>query len=210
MVAGAGAHGRLLAPAGPGGRPSAGAATVDEAVRRLAELGLHATGPGVLAAAEEAEAALAAVDGRWDDALVRYERAAQGWEVGPALGAGGRRVVRGREAARRGRAVAGRRARRPGPGGRRRARPGPLPPPGRGAADRVRGRRTATRPAARPLTPRELEIARLVAEGRTNKEIGDALYLSEKTVRNVLSPVFAKLGVTRRSEVAALLARLEA
>ena len=65
-------------------RGSSDAATsVDEAVRRLAEFGLHATGPGVRAAAVEAEAALAKVDGRWDDALSRYERAAQGWEVAP-------------------------------------------------------------------------------------------------------------------------------
>ena len=54
-------------------------------------------------------------------------------------------------------------------------------------------------------TPRERAILDLVAEGRTNREIADALYLSEKTVRNNLSAAFAKLGVSRRSEVAGVL-----
>lgn len=47
----------------------------------------------------------------------------------------------------------------------------------------------------------------LVAEGKTNKEIGNALGLSDKTVKNYLSNVFQKLHVTRRSEAAALFAR---
>jgi DNA-binding CsgD family transcriptional regulator len=58
------------------------------------------------------------------------------------------------------------------------------------------------------LSPRELDVLRLAGAGRTNKEIGAELYLSEHTVRNYLSSVFAKLGVSRRSEVAALAARL--
>ena len=45
----------------------------------------------------------------------------------------------------------------------------------------------------------------LVADGRSNREIGDALYLSEKTVRNTLTRTFAKVGVSRRVEVVALL-----
>ena len=55
------------------------------------------------------------------------------------------------------------------------------------------------------LTGRELDVARLVAEGLTNGEIGARLYLSEGTVRNYLSRAFAKLGVTRRAEVVRLL-----
>ncbi len=56
------------------------------------------------------------------------------------------------------------------------------------------------------LSGRELEVARLVADGRTNKEIAAALFLSEKTVEKHLSRVFAKLDAPRRGAVAARLA----
>ena len=52
------------------------------------------------------------------------------------------------------------------------------------------------------LSGREREIAELVAEGRTNREIGGDLFLSEKTVEGHLTRIFAKLGVTSRVEVA--------
>jgi two-component system response regulator DevR len=58
-----------------------------------------------------------------------------------------------------------------------------------------------------PLTPREQEILRLIADGATNREIGERLYLAEKTVRNYVSGLLAKLGVARRSEAAAYAAR---
>ena len=54
------------------------------------------------------------------------------------------------------------------------------------------------------LTPQERRILPLVADGKTNKEIGDALGLSHKTVKNYLSHIFQKLHVTRRSQVTAL------
>jgi DNA-binding NarL/FixJ family response regulator len=57
------------------------------------------------------------------------------------------------------------------------------------------------------LTSRELEVARLVTAGRTNREIAGELFLSEKTVESHLSNVFAKLGVTSRAAVAGVLAR---
>lgn len=57
------------------------------------------------------------------------------------------------------------------------------------------------------LSPQEQRIMSLVAEGKTNKEIGEVLGLSDKTVKNYLSNVFQKLHVTRRSEAAALFAR---
>lgn len=53
------------------------------------------------------------------------------------------------------------------------------------------------------LTPRELEVVRLVAEGKTNRAIADLLYLSEKTVDRHLSNVFAKLGVSSRAAATA-------
>jgi DNA-binding NarL/FixJ family response regulator len=61
-------------------------------------------------------------------------------------------------------------------------------------------------PAAFPLSPQEQRVVQLVAEGKTNKEIGDAMNLSEKTIKNYLGNVFEKLHVTRRSQVAAMVA----
>ncbi len=58
------------------------------------------------------------------------------------------------------------------------------------------------------LTARERQILELIADGRTNREIGDELYLAEKTVKNYVSNLLAKLGMGRRSEAAAYAARL--
>jgi len=60
------------------------------------------------------------------------------------------------------------------------------------------------------LSGREREIADLVAEGRTNREIGGELFLSEKTVEGHLTRIFAKLGVTSRAEVAEVIGRARA
>jgi NarL family two-component system response regulator LiaR len=69
---------------------------------------------------------------------------------------------------------------------------------------------TGTRPAEagrRPsppddLTERELEVIRLVAQGRTNREIADTFVLSEKTVKTHISHVLAKLGLKDRTQLA--------
>jgi DNA-binding NarL/FixJ family response regulator len=53
------------------------------------------------------------------------------------------------------------------------------------------------------LSPQEKRVLALVAEGKTNKEIGLALGLSDKTVKNYLSNIMEKLGLTRRSQAAA-------
>jgi two-component system response regulator DevR len=58
------------------------------------------------------------------------------------------------------------------------------------------------------LTDRERKVLDLVAEGRTNRQIGEELYLAEKTVKNYVSSLLAKLGMERRSEAAAYAARL--
>ncbi len=50
-----------------------------------------------------------------------------------------------------------------------------------------------------PLTERELEVLRLVAEGKSNKEIAGALAISDQTVKNHISHVFSKLGVGDRT-----------
>jgi len=60
------------------------------------------------------------------------------------------------------------------------------------------------------LSDREREIAELVAEGRTNKEIGDALFISTRTVERHLSHVFDKLGVDSRSQLGVLIERSRA
>jgi two-component system, NarL family, nitrate/nitrite response regulator NarL len=52
------------------------------------------------------------------------------------------------------------------------------------------------------LTPREREIITLVGQGLKNQQIADALFVSEKTVRNHLTLVFSKLGVSDRFELA--------
>jgi DNA-binding CsgD family transcriptional regulator len=62
-----------------------------------------------------------------------------------------------------------------------------------------RARRAARRNA--PLSDGEQEIARLVAAGRSNKEAAALLYLSEKTVENALTRIYAKLGVRSRVEL---------
>ena len=56
-------------------------------------------------------------------------------------------------------------------------------------------------PALEQLTPRERDIARLVAQGLTNKEIAAQLFLSEGTVRNNIVVIMEKLGVTNRTQL---------
>jgi two-component system, NarL family, response regulator DevR len=57
------------------------------------------------------------------------------------------------------------------------------------------------------LSPQEERILSLVADGRTNREIGEELRLAEKTVKNYVSSILSKLEVARRAEAAAYLAR---
>jgi len=56
-------------------------------------------------------------------------------------------------------------------------------------------------PALETLTQREQDIARLVAQGLTNKEIAETLFLSEGTVRNNIVVIMEKLGVTNRTQL---------
>jgi two-component system response regulator DevR len=58
------------------------------------------------------------------------------------------------------------------------------------------------------LTDQERRILDLIAEGMTNRQIGEQLFLAEKTVKNYVSNLLAKLGMSRRSEAAAYAARL--
>ncbi len=54
------------------------------------------------------------------------------------------------------------------------------------------------------LSPQERRVVAFLADGLTNKEIGDRLGLTEKTVKNYLATVFTKLNIARRSQAAAL------
>jgi DNA-binding NarL/FixJ family response regulator len=58
------------------------------------------------------------------------------------------------------------------------------------------------------LTSREREVARLVAQGLTNRQVAEQLVLTEKTAANHVGRVFVKLGVHSRSELAARAAEL--
>jgi DNA-binding CsgD family transcriptional regulator len=69
---------------------------------------------------------------------------------------------------------------------------------------------TAPSSSAGPLSARELEVARLVATGATNREIGAALHIAPKTVAAHVEHILAKLGAARRTEVAAWFATRDA
>lgn len=59
-----------------------------------------------------------------------------------------------------------------------------------------------TDPRVASLTEREREILDLIADGLTNKQIGEHLFLAEKTVKNYVSSLLAKLGMARRTQAA--------
>lgn len=73
--------------------------------------------------------------------------------------------------------------------------------------DRVRSERERTDQLA-TLSSQERIVFDLIGEGLTNRQIGDQMSLTEKTVKNYVSRVLAKLGLRRRAQVAALVARL--
>ena len=69
-----------------------------------------------------------------------------------------------------------------------------------GVLDRLRGKHDDERIAK--LSPQERRILNLIAEGMTNRQIGAELYLAEKTVKNYVSNLLAKMGFSRRTEAA--------
>ena len=173
------------------------------------ELAHDVTGPAVLAAADALGAMVDAIEGRADDAAARFEAAARGWERASRwllaaeawCDAAGQLVTRdparaaadldlaAAHATRRGYAVVA-------------ARCAAV----RQALAQAGPDRQGVPAVLDALTPREVEVVLLAAAGRTNREIADEVYLSALTVRNYLSTAFAKLGVSRRSQLAALLA----
>jgi DNA-binding NarL/FixJ family response regulator len=59
------------------------------------------------------------------------------------------------------------------------------------------------------LTPQENRIFELIGEGLSNRQIAEEMFLAEKTVKNYVSNLFAKLGISRRTQAAALAARID-
>jgi len=72
--------------------------------------------------------------------------------------------------------------------------------------ERVRRGRDQEDPAIASLTDQERKVLEQLAEGKTNREIGTALFLSEKTVKNYVSRILDKLGLSRRAQAAAYVA----
>jgi DNA-binding NarL/FixJ family response regulator len=58
------------------------------------------------------------------------------------------------------------------------------------------------------LTEQERKILALIAEGMTNRQIGERMYLAEKTVKNYVSSILSKLGLERRTQAAVLASKL--
>ena len=73
--------------------------------------------------------------------------------------------------------------------------------------ERVRRGREDEDPAFASLTDQEHKVLEQLAEGKTNREIGAVLFLSEKTVKNYVSRILDKLGLARRAEAAAYMAK---
>jgi len=80
---------------------------------------------------------------------------------------------------------------------RRLGLPGPL-----AAADALLARTDAAARAANPLSPRETEVASLIALAMSNKQIAERLVLSERTVETHVRSILAKLGYSTRTEIA--------
>jgi two-component system, NarL family, response regulator DevR len=72
--------------------------------------------------------------------------------------------------------------------------------------ERVRRGRDQEDPAIASLTDQERKVLEQLAEGKTNREIGTELFLSEKTVKNYVSRILDKLGLSRRAQAAAYMA----
>lgn len=59
------------------------------------------------------------------------------------------------------------------------------------------------------LDPQELQIFGFIGEGLSNREIGERMFLAEKTIKNYTTRLYSKLGTSRRSKAAALAARID-
>ena len=80
----------------------------------------------------------------------------------------------------------------------------------RSSSAMVRGLTASSAPGETPLTPRELEVLRLLAHGLSNREISERLFIAETTVKFHVANVMRKLEVTRRSEAVYVASQLGA
>lgn len=75
--------------------------------------------------------------------------------------------------------------------------------------ERVRSGGSSSEPAElQSLTPQERRILEFIAEGMTNRQIGEQLFLAEKTVKNYVTSILSKLGMQRRTQAAVLASKL--
>lgn len=63
-------------------------------------------------------------------------------------------------------------------------------------------------PELADLTEQEMKILRYIAQGMTNRQIGEQMFLAEKTVKNYVSAILSKLGLERRTQAAVLASKL--
>jgi DNA-binding NarL/FixJ family response regulator len=78
------------------------------------------------------------------------------------------------------------------------------------AKSRLRGLASRTDERVKYLTPQELRILEYLAEGLTNRQIADEMFLAEKTVKNYVSSLLSKMGLSRRTEAAVFAVRQQA
>ena len=74
--------------------------------------------------------------------------------------------------------------------------------------DRLRKAAQTPKDPLESLNPQERRILELIGEGLTNRQIGEEMFLAEKTIKNYVSSLLAKLGMQRRTQVAAFAAKL--
>jgi two-component system response regulator DevR len=74
--------------------------------------------------------------------------------------------------------------------------------------ERIRSGGTSEPAELQSLTPQERRILELITEGMTNRQIGEHLFLAEKTVKNYVTSILSKLGMQRRTQAAVLASKL--
>jgi DNA-binding CsgD family transcriptional regulator len=160
---------------------------------------------GIVQAGETPEPS--AVRAAWDEAAKDWEALRQPYELAIALTfAGEAELVGPAGLTGRDRAAAGERLRRAAPLAAQLGAQ-PLADTITSLAQRAgvaQGAKTPDRPGRLGLTDRELEVLRLVAAGRTNRDIATDLFISAKTASVHVSNIMAKLGAANRAQAAAI------
>jgi DNA-binding NarL/FixJ family response regulator len=81
--------------------------------------------------------------------------------------------------------------------------------PAQAGGEAAAGAVGAPEPGTAPLAKREADVARLIADGFTNKQIGARLFISERTIDSHVRSILNKLGVSTRAQIAAWIASAE-